>query len=93
MICENKNKNINYWETYKTHIYIDGSNYNVFLICLCVGVKVYRIKNRAIETPMITITHAPTVPPTVTDRLPEDEGNGIIEVGVSRDKNYRRYLL
>lgn len=34
---------------------------------------------------MITITHAPTVPPTVTDRLPED-GYDITEVGVSRGK-------
>lgn len=34
---------------------------------------------------MITTMHAPTVPPTVTDNLPED-GYDITEVGVSRGK-------
>lgn len=68
-------------------MYIDKSNhYNVFLICLCVDVKVYRIKNRAIETPMIRITHEPTVPPTITDKLPVDEGDDRTEGGVSRIK-------
>lgn len=58
------------------------SNINDSLLTICLDFRLRRIKNRAIENPMITITHAPTVPPTVTDRLPED-GYDITEVGVS----------
>lgn len=33
----------------------------------------YRITNRAKIIPIITITNAPTVPPTVTVKLPDEE--------------------
>lgn len=46
---------------------------------LSVGnLNIYRITKTTIETPMIASTNAPTVPPTVTGRLPFDEGDELI---------------
>lgn len=42
----------------------------------------YRITNRAKIIPIITITNAPTVPPTVTDKLADEEKDiGVVSGG------------
>lgn len=45
-----------------------------WLICNNLKEKnAYRIKKKANTTPIITNTHAPTVPPTVTGKLFDEE--------------------
>lgn len=48
---------------------------------------IYRLISMTIAMPMITNTLAPTVPPTVTDRL-SDEGGEFIYFVVSGEKEY-----
>lgn len=55
------------------------SNINDCLLAIDVVFRLRRITNKTNTTPLITIAHAPTVPPTVTVSLSE-EG---IETGVA----------
>lgn len=50
----------------------------MFLSVCVANLNIYRITKTTIETPMIASTKAPTVPPTVTGRLPFDEGDELI---------------
>lgn len=53
------------------------------LICASFKKNAYRITNKANTTPITTITHAPTVPPTVTGKLFDEEKDAML---VSRQK-------
>lgn len=68
------------------------------LICKSFYQGAYRITNKANTTPIITIRHAPSVPPTITGKLSDKEAvwgyfSASGETDLKQEINYTLYKI